>query len=419
MTRLSTHDAPRALLMTCAAAALLATPAVASAETSLYDWPDSTAPVMIVSDGDILFLHRDGKPYRTYDWSPSGEEVHVADLDKNGGPEVLGVGRPTFAIATNADPMWFQKKGCKIGLVGDLIADEELELVCSDGRKVAVYTYDNQFAWSIDLGRRVKSCTLGDTNGDQKADIECKVGSRIVRIDSSGELVTAEAEDSLILTDEPPYEAYAAVGEEVITDKKMFDFDEDGTAEEYVEMEGTLLMVKSKAKGEPMAKIDIKVEPKGVLVKNIDGEGKPEVIIATDKEVIVMAPDGERKERFSLDASDYSRAPVADLKSVYANNFSDDDAAQKAIMDLKEDLAGCYASQVRKSEFAGSGQLLLEVKVDEKGKVSSVNTLHSEIADKSVVRCAEGKLKGAGLPAAAEGNTGSVNINMVYTFRAK
>ena len=105
------------------------------------------------------------------------------------------------------------------------------------------------------------------------------------------------------------------------------------------------------------------------------------------------------------------------LFSKCANNFTDNEAAQKTIKAMEADLAKCYASTVKKSEFAGSGQLLLELKADKDGKVTKINKLHSEIAGKSVVSCAEKTLKKAKLPASAEDNTGTVNVTMYFTFR--
>ena len=163
--------------------------------------------------------------------------------------------------------------------------------------------------------------------------------------------------------------------------------------------------------------IEIGKKPLATLVKDLDGDGNMEIVVLTEKEVLVLSPDGKRKDRFSIDAKKYKRAPVADLQSVYANNFTDNEAAQKTIKAMEADLAKCYASTVKKSEFAGSGQLLLELKADKDGKVTKINKLHSEIAGKSVVSCAEKTLKKAKLPASAEDNTGTVNVTMYFTFR--
>ena len=104
-------------------------------------------------------------------------------------------------------------------------------------------------------------------------------------------------------------------------------------------------------------------------------------------------------------------------RNAFSYHFADNEAAQKSIKDLEGDLAKCYASTVKKSEFAGGGQVLLMLKADKDGKIKNINKLHSEIADKSVISCAEKTLKKAKLPASVEGNNGTINVTMYFTFR--
>ena len=392
----------------------------ASAEDpKLYNWPDSTVPAAVVSEKGVIFLHKDGKPYRAYTWRTNkGDDpiAHVTDIDRNGSPDIVGVGTPTFAIGSNGDPIWFIKKGCKIGLVGDMAFDTKLEIMCSDKRRIKVITWDNQEAWEVDLGRSFKSCKLGDTNGDLKADVECNLSkSQIARLDGGGELITADAEESMI--QDEPYEPYEPAGTDDMDSKQTYDFDKNGTADEYLAMEDNLFVVKSKAAPKPLSMIELGKKPLATLVKDLDGDGNMEIVVLTDKEVLVLSPDGKRKDRFTLDAKKYKRAPVADLQSVYANHFADNEAAQKSIKELEGDLAKCYASTVKKSEFAGGGQVLLMLKADRDGKIKNINKLHSEIADKSVISCAEKTLKKAKLPASVEGNNGTINVTMYFTFR--
>ena len=410
----------RGIVSALSAGAVLCAAASASAEgddVKLYDWPDETAPVMIVSDGGVIFLHRDGAPYRAYDWRGSDvESAHVTDIDRDGQPEVIGVGRPTFAVDSTADPMWSLKKGCKIGLVADIVADNKLDLMCSDGREIKVYTHDNQFVWALSIGRRFTSCEAGDTNGDLKADLECKIGSRIARIDGEGKLITAEAEESMIPEASEPYEPFAAVGEEVLTSDPTFDLDGDGEAGESLLVEGDKLILR--AEGKPaLATIELGAKPQAALVKNLDGEGPAEVVVVAGGKIWVVDGEG-RKDSYSLQAKKYGREPLAQLQSVYANGFADDAAAKAKVEQLQDDLSSCYARQVKRSEFAGSGKLLLKLSVDGEGEVTGVERVHSEIADKSVVQCAMKKLEGVE-PGAAEGDSASINITMTYTFRAK
>lgn len=404
------------LLLTPAALAMLAAPA--SAETNLYDWPVPDVPVVVVNNQNVIFMHKDGKPYRVYKYKGNkADGFHVTDMDADGTPDVVGVGSPTFVILGNGDPLWFNKKGCKIGLVADLVASETPDLMCADGRKIKILNYDNQLIWEMNPGRPFKKCRLGDTNGDQKADIECKAGKKILRIDGNGTLITSDGDDFMIGEAATPYEAHPAAGLSLLEEQTTFDFDKDGTAEEYLAIDDTLLTIESKSKPKPLSMIDIKGKPVGAMVKDIDADGTPEIIVSTSKDLFVLSPDGKRQDKFAINAAKYKRKPVAELRSVYTNGFADDDAAKASIDAMQDTLAKCYQGQLKKTQFAGSGQLVVMVTVDDQGKVKSVSKTHSEMADKKVDKCAMDKLKKAKPPAAAAGSEATINIQLYFTFR--
>lgn len=408
---------PRAL-MTASLLALLALPSLAQAQTKLYDWPQPEAPVALVGDQGIIFLHPDGKPYRAYNVA-KGTTLHVVDMDRNGRPDIIGLGKPTFLISGDTSPMWFMDKGCKSAVVADIVADDKLDVACTDGKELKVYTHDNQFAWGIGIGRNLKNCRAGDTNGDNKAEIECQIGSKqYARFESGGSLVSADIDEPMIEEDALPFTPFSPAADAVFTEKTTYDLDMDGTAEEYLEMEDQLLVVKSRSKQKPLMMLEVKDPIQGALVKNLDQKEAPEIVILTSKELLVLSPEGKRQDRYPLKSSAYKRKPVADLQSVYANGFADNAAAQKAVTDIQEKLAACYASQLKKTQFAGSGRLLYQVKVDDKGKTTGLELMHSEIADGKVAKCAEGLLKKISYPAAASADTpAALNVTILYTFR--
>ena len=51
----------------------------------------------------------------------------------------------TFVIGGDAAPRWFDKKGCKQGVLADIVADSKLDIACHDGKELKVLTFDNQF----------------------------------------------------------------------------------------------------------------------------------------------------------------------------------------------------------------------------------------------------------------------------------
>lgn len=371
---------------------VLSTSATAAAETKVYDWPDSDMPVLVQNDSGLIFITNEKRPHRVYTWKARNDgdafdTVYLVDLDNDQSYEVVGAGKPTFVLKSNSDPMWQVEKGCDQTIVADFVSDDKLDLLCQNSKTMKVYTYDGQFVWELSLGRRVDHCRAGDYNGDLKADLECKYRgmNKWARIDSAGEVLAKEiaepeiSEDGVDLSEASPVELADAI--------------------------------KKAAKD---AEVDAEV--KAGLQKDLDADGKPETVVVSATSIFIISSDGKTKQKFAASAKKYSRKPFAKLNNVYVNNFADNAAAQKVVEGLQEKLSKCYASRVRRNRFTGTGQLILRVNVDAKGKVSGVNKVHSAINDKKVEGCAKKVLKRGGFPK-AEGGVGTINVNMKYTFR--
>lgn len=403
-------------------AILGATTSAAAQDNQLYDWPDKTAPVVVTTPNGALYLHKDGTPYRAYSYSPNkikGQPSMVAvNMDNNGGPELVGIGKPSFAISADGAPLWSIDKGCKQGLIANIFADEKLELMCVQGNEIKVFTHDNQFAWGLSLGRSFGTCSVGDTNGDLKADIECKIGSKIARVDGAkGQLISAEATESMIPDGNKNYESLSPVdGAASLEDKTTHDFNGDGTAEEFVQVIDTALGISSKSSSKPLFVVELKQKPEAVLVKDLDGDKKPEVIAMTKKELFVISSNGKEVSSYSLDIKKYKRKPLAEFDSIYPNDFQDQEAAVADIKKRQADLSKCYTSALKKDDFAGSGRLLLKLEVDEKGKPIKAGSDFSEV-DKKVVQCVTTALKKGQYTPAAAGKTANINLTLRFTFR--
>lgn len=411
LTTLHTFGALGAFLLVT-----LTTLTASAGQTRLYDVEDDRAAAIVVSDQGVIFLHQDGAPYRAFTVAKN-TDLHVTELDQDGRPDIIGLGKPMFALSGNASPMWVDKKGCKSAAIADIVADDKLDIACTDGKELKVYTHDMQFVWGLSIGKRLSKCRAGDTNGDQKAEVECSVGGkRWARFESSGKLIDAAIDEPMIDADTPSYTPATPKDDALITKKTLFDFDKNGTPEEYLAVEDGLLLIKSKALDKPLAMTELDGDLKGVMVKDLAKDGVLDVIAITNKSLIVLSSDGKTNQRYSLKAKSYKRKPMAELQSVYANGFDDNDAAKKGVVALQGKLDACYASQLKKTQFAGSGQMLIEIKVDGEGKVSKASTLHSEIADKKVAKCAIKHLKKISIPKPT-GDSASINVTILYTFR--
>lgn len=395
------------------ASTLLASSALAQ-DAKLYDWPDETAPVLISSGKGLVFLHQDGKPYRAYDFKASKKGgVIVTDLDEDGKPEIVGAGKPTFTLDTNTSAMFSRKQGCGQVIVADFIGDKKLELMCSDGGTMRVFTYDGQMAWEINVGRSFGTCKVGDVNGDLHPDIECTRGKKIVRFDAEGKLMDGAADSSQIEGESETYTATAGVDLSAIEGKAKQDLTGDGKNEAIEVLDGSLVVRGEDDKILSTTKLNGK--PVAALVKNLDGKGASDIIVVTDKTIHVIDPLGKASATYSLSARSYKRAPTVEYQGLSASNFSDEKAAREAAEKVKDKLAKCYTSEMKKSEFAGSGQLLTNVFVDAKGKITGVQAF-TNLASPSVPKCVKGTLKKLKLPAAT-GDKATLTVTLKFDFR--
>jgi hypothetical protein len=415
--------APQILIVALLAAAGLLLASPASAQTDIYDWPSSEYPVVVSNNGNLIFIDKEGKPTRAYDWKAQkrGERdkaVYFVNMDKDGGPEIVGSGTPTFVLNQDANAIWAHKEGCDQAIVSDFVADDKLDIMCNNGRELKVYTYDGQFVWSLGLNRRIESCRAGDWNGDLKSDLECSYrgSSQLARIDAEGKLIDGEADKQEIPDDANDLDEFAPAGKSVIEGKEHFDLDGDGNADERLTADGDAIVVGSKAKSKALARIELGGEAVGAVVKKMGDAGTHAFVVTEDK-IVVIGPDAKKKAEYSVDADRYKRSPLAELKSVYANNFGEgnNQKAQDAVTAVQDKLSACYGSRVRSNPFAGTGKMLLQVSVDDKGNVKNVNRVHADITDNSILNCAKKALQRADYPA-AEGGNGSINVNINYTF---
>jgi hypothetical protein len=395
----------------------------AFAQTQIYDWPSQTYPVLVTTNGDLIFIDNEGMATRAYDWKAQsrGERdkaLYLVDMDNDDSPEIVGSGTPTFVLNQDANAVWAHKDGCDQAIVADFVADDQLDIMCNNGRELKVYTYDGQFVWSLGLNRRIEQCRAGDWNGDLKADLECayRGSSQLARVDAEGKLINGEASEHEIPEEANDLDEVQPAGKAMIEGKEFFDLDGDGNADEKLTADGDAIVVGSKAKSKALARIELGGEALGAVVKKM-GEAGTHAFVITDGKIVVIGPDAEKKAEYSTDASDYERSPLAELKSVYANNFGEGNnkKAQDAVTAVQDKLSECYGSRVRRNPFAGTGKMLLQVSVDDKGSVSGVNKVHADITDDDILNCAKRALQRADYPK-AEGGNGSINVNINYTF---
>jgi len=401
-----------------------ATAAPAMADPGIYDWPDASVPVLVRTQSGIIFLSSEKKPWRAYSWKQGNigegfESFYAVDLNRNGSYEVVSAGDPVFLLDSAANPMWQLEKGCKQTMLGSFVSPRNLDIACNDGNTVKVYTYDGQFAWQLTPGKRIEDCRVGDHSGDLKPDLECKFrGSKSwVRVDSSGKVLVASTETPEIEPGGAVEGALEPVAVKLPIEKQPVDLSGSGSEEQLLSVQGNIVQVGSKGAERPEHSQKLDGDILSVLIKDLNNDGKKEIVALTPKSIYVIEHDGKEMSKFSTSTKSYKRKPLAKFESVYANYFADNDKAGDAVRALQDDLSKCYAKRVKASQFAGIGRLILKVSVDHAGKLKDIETVHSGINDNKIVECAKSALKKGSYPKAeSDAAPGTINVNMQYTF---
>jgi hypothetical protein len=412
------------------AVGLLVAASSASAETpEIFDWSHEKAPVLVHTEGGLVFLGKDRAPRRAYDWDRAegdkSQSLFLPDLDGDGNYEIVGAGDPTFALHESSNPAWSIEDGCDQAIVADFAANDKMDVMCQDGDAIDIYTHDDQKIWSAELGVGLEWCRAGDINGDLKADIECKLDGRdkYTRIDvNGGKLMTQSSEEVELDKGTVELEEASPVDSKVWTGTKEFDLNGDGTAEESLKADGSAIVIQSRSKDKAVARIELDGEVQAALVKNIDGKKTPEIVALTNDEIVVTDAEGETLGTYPVDADDYERRPVAAIDSIYARGFKSSKKAQKVVREARDQLAACYSDRIEGGLFVGIGQVIYKTHIDDEGGVERIEKMHSAIRDREVEGCAEDVLEDLEFPSPAKKEEGegrkkaTVNITLKFTF---
>lgn len=413
----------RPMLSLLIVACLTALASSAAAETTIYDWTNPETPVVVRNASGLIFIGKDKRPIRAYRWKetnkgPQGQTVFFTDMDQDGSFEIVGAGKPTFVLQTNSDPLWQLEDGCDQVIVADFVADNKYDLMCQNGKEIKVYTHDGQFVWSLSLGRRIDECRAGDYNGDLKADLECQYRGmkKHALIESKGEIINPETDEQNISGEGIELDRAAPVDTAILDGKTYVDLNADGHDDEYLKADGEALVIGSKAADTAIGRVELDGKPLAALIKDVDADGNTEVVAVTEDTIYLIAADARDVQKFAASANKYKRKPVAQLDSVYANGFGENnDKAKAAVEAARDNLSKCYASRVKHSQYTGVGQLIMEVHAAASGKVEKVSRVHSEINDAKVENCVKKALKRVDLPKAADENA-KINVIMKMTF---
>ncbi len=395
-------------------------------ELHALDTPDGKL-VLAVSGNGVTFLKpKEGTSFRAFknqrkamkgdkaDW------ITIRDANSDGQADVIGLGKPIFLVSSSAEPIHNIASGCDQARVANFQDDKSLEIACRKGSTMKMMTHDGQKLWDYKIqGIRLGLCQFGDLNGDNKHDIECKVKGKNnwLRLSGSGEELGRTFDEAALdgeVEDDNP--GYANTMANYLKGEELFDLNGDGTAEEWVKMDGKALVIGSRAGGKAIARHETGPIT-SILAQDLDGDGKADLIAGGKGKVFFFDAAGKLTATVISDPKKLKRKTDVIIDSVRANNLeNDDEAAVRPSLDKgKAKLASCYAGNVKKNPYTRVGRTIWALNIDKKGKVSKVERLHSDLSDKKVENCLRKAMKKMSFPKAKEADA-NVTVTLKFGF---
>ncbi|MEL6179247.1 MAG: AgmX/PglI C-terminal domain-containing protein [Myxococcota bacterium] len=388
---------------------------------------DRGTKIVAVSDAGVILI--DPKSLKTYRaWSSKRKRIKgedqdwfiTRDVDRDGKVDLVSLGNPAFIISADGDPIYSVPKGCSKVVLGDFGANNTVDLMCRKGNSFIATTYDGQTLAEYKIaGLRLGVCRYGDVNGDLKDDVECEIKGKgqYLRVDINAGTEMGRSFEQPILTDdsEDP-DNYGEQVSEYLEGRQTFDLNGDGTKDESLLMDGKAIVVRSKAKKVALGRYDTGPIT-AVLVDDIDGDNKLEIVLGGQGKVFVLDHEGKMAAELTADPKKLKRESDVEISGVNANNLEDSsrDAAKAVVEKGANKLASCYTSNVRRDPFTRVGRLIWNLSVTDKGAVKKAEKLHSDLNDKKVEGCVANALKKLKFSKAA-GPGASVTVTLQMGF---
>ncbi len=320
----------------------------------------------------------------------------VRDVDSNNELDIINTGQPPFLVTAGGNPIYSIPKGCDQFHVADFTADKSQDILCRKKSTFEVYSYDGQKLWQYKIqGLKLGLCNFGDANGDLKEDIECSSGKgKFFRLSGNGEEIGRNYASASL---DPPADdtpGYVTSVANYLKGNELFDLNGDGTKEEWVKLDGTALVVGTKASPKAIARHETGVIT-SIVVDDLDGDGKLEIAAGSKDSVYLIDDKGKLTATIKANPSKLKRKPSVTVQSINANGLEDESDATNvaAIEKHSKKLSACYAGNVKKNPFTRVGRMIWNLNVDKAGKVSKVERLHSDLSDKKVEGCFSKVLK--------------------------
>lgn len=350
--------------------------------------------VLASAPAGLLILDDKLQVYRIYHYKPLGsgsrERVRVVDLDNDGSPEIIGIGKPSFGLDSTGNPVWDYAEGCSQLGVGDLLDTPEKEVACVHGKKLSTLAYNGPVLWEVEItGAKMKDLGVAmlDTD-DGKEDLEFSVGDQVWRYKGDGSLLGDGFEERRT----QPQDAWAAQAEALVAlmgGTELVDLDGDGSATETLHVQGAKLVLRKQATDAPLGEY---TAPTGAIRSLAVGallgeEGKPAVIVGGEGLVAVLGPDAKPLAEVRVDFRRSARAAKVEFVGVNAVGFADTDAATKPLTAHAAQVSTCYEKRHRAYSLTRQGKVMLKFDVKPDGRVGTTEIIYTTLNDPRVSGC--------------------------------
>jgi hypothetical protein len=337
----------------------------------------------------------------------------MMDIDQDGAVEIVGAGNPSFVIETNGDPQW-GVEGCLQFFVGDFIDDRSIEVLCRQQRGIRIWSYDGQeyYQWEGGRGFNVTGCFADDFNSNGRQELVCGLSNgRHLHFDFD----FAEPEEK----DGPPPEApnvgvdrSSAMGAVSGTPLRLA-----GGSSVSVAFAGGAIVL-SDGSGAQIATVPVSAPSiHSAIAADLDNDGTSELYVGGVDEVYVLSPTGTLLGTVPANPTRFRRDARVTVRSATANGLVDSERDTiRAVVDGGLDaLATCYSGRMGRDTFTRVGQMVYELTVDGRGRVTQSAKRHSGLRNSDLERCVEQAFGRLSFPNASSG-TGTVGITLDFDF---
>lgn len=374
-------------------------------------------PLMLAaSDRGIVLVGADNAVFRAFHHTQSSAAeqpaLWIRDIDNDREPEYVGSGNPSFIIDTNGDPMWGVLTGCDEFFVGNYMDDRNEEIVCRRGREFKVWSFDGQpyFEWS-GSGFNITQCWTDDYDGDNMMEVGCALSNgRGLRFDldfqepepleSPPEPTTQDG------VDRGPSQGRAAGDNIPLTRNRNA----------TVQLAGGSIVLS--IEGAQVAAVPI---PDSAIYSaaaaDLDGDGTSTIYVGGVDRIYVLSEAGELVATLPANPARMTRDARAAVRSATAVNLEDTERDNiRAVVEGNLDgIRQCYAERMGRDQFTRVGQVLYELTVDSRGRVSETTRRHSSLNNRDLESCLDRQFRNLTFSPAA-GGTGLVSVTLGFDF---